>query len=45
MRYTLLKKNNVTRQAVIQQLTKERYGEDVGLQERQQGGEPVAESL
>jgi len=35
-----LKKNNVTRQAVIEQLTKERYGEDVGLQERQQGGEP-----
>jgi len=35
-----LKKNKVTRQAVIEQLTKERYGEDVGLQERQQGGEP-----
>ena len=35
-----LKKNNVTRQAVIEQLTKERYGEDVHLQERQQGGEP-----
>ena len=33
-----LKKNKVTRQAVIEQLTKERYGEDVGLQERQQGG-------
>ena len=35
-----LKKNHVTRQAVIEQLTKERYGEDVHLQERQQGGEP-----
>ncbi len=35
-----LKKNKVTRQNVIEQLTKERYGEDVGLQERQQGGEP-----
>jgi ATP-dependent Clp protease ATP-binding subunit ClpA len=35
-----LKKNNITRQAIIEQLTKERYGEDVGLQERQQGGEP-----
>ena len=35
-----LKKNNITRQSVIEQLTKERYGEDVGLQERQQGGEP-----
>ena len=34
-----LKKNNITRQAVIEQLTKERYGEDVHLQERQQGGE------
>ena len=34
-----LKKNNITRQAIIEQLTKERYGEDVGLQERQQGGE------
>ncbi len=33
-----LKKNKVTRQNVIEQLTKERYGEDVGLQERQQGG-------
>ena len=33
-----LKKNKVSRQAVIEQLTKERYGEDVGLQERQQGG-------
>ena len=35
-----LKKSKVTRQNVIEQLTKERYGEDVGLQERQQGGEP-----
>ena len=35
-----LKKNKVTRQNVIEQLTKERYGEDSGLQERQQGGEP-----
>jgi ATP-dependent Clp protease ATP-binding subunit ClpA len=35
-----LKKNKVTRQSIIEQLTKERYGEDVGLQERQQGGEP-----
>jgi len=35
-----LKKNNITRQNIIEQLTKERYGEDVGLQERQQGGEP-----
>ena len=35
-----LKKNKVTRQNVIEQLTKERYGEDAGLQERQQGGEP-----
>tara|TARA_B100001248_G_scaffold81197_1_gene58988 strand:- start:16272 stop:18503 length:2232 start_codon:yes stop_codon:yes gene_type:complete len=35
-----LKKNNITRQAIIEQLTKERYGEDVHLQERQQGGEP-----
>ena len=34
-----LKKNNITRQKIIEQLTKERYGEDVGLQERQQGGE------
>jgi len=34
-----LKKNNVTRQGIIEQLTKERYGEDVGLQERQQGGD------
>ena len=34
-----LKKNNITRQRIIEQLTKERYGEDVGLQERQQGGE------
>ena len=34
-----LKKNNITRQAIIEQLTKERYGEDVHLQERQQGGE------
>ena len=35
-----LKKNKVTRQNVIEQLTKERYGEDGGLHERQQGGEP-----
>ena len=35
-----LKKNNITRQSIIEQLTKERYGEDVGLQERQQSGEP-----
>lgn len=35
-----LKKSKVTRQNIIEQLTKERYGEDVGLQERQQGGEP-----
>ncbi len=35
-----LKKNKVTRQSIIEQLTKERYGEDVGLQERQNlGGE------
>lgn len=35
-----LKRNKVTRQNIIEQLTKERYGEDVHLQERQQGGEP-----
>ena len=33
-----LKKNKVTRQNIIEQLTKERYGEDVGLQERQGAG-------
>ena len=41
MLYSFLKKNKVTRQNIIEQLTKERYGEDVGLQERQgAGGEP-----
>ena len=33
-----LKRNKVSRQNIIEQLTKERYGEDVGLQERQQAG-------
>ena len=35
-----LKKNHVTRQAVIEQLTKERYGEEPGLQERGMPGQP-----
>jgi len=33
-----LKKNKITRQAIIEQLTKDRYGEETHLQERQMSG-------